>query len=102
MSIDLLSNMTSAIKNATLVGKSHVELPFSNECEAVLKVMKKEGYIEGVKSFKEKGKAYKKLRVDLAYENDVSKIDEIQRVSKPGNRKYKKSTEIGKALGGFG
>jgi small subunit ribosomal protein S8 len=103
MSIDLMSNMLSSIKNASMAGRRHIEIPYSKECEAVAKVMKESGYVEEVKSFKLKGKAYKMLRIDLAYdENDLPAINSIERVSKPGRRVYKGSSDIGKVMGGYG
>lgn len=103
MSIDRLSNMVSTIKNASLIGKEYVEIPHSNVCEDVAKLLKKEGFLSEVKVFKEKGSSYKMLRIDLAYDEDgISKITEIKRVSKPGRRIYKGSEEIRPVAGGYG
>ena len=56
MSSDRLSNMLSSLKNAAMVGKPFVELPYTKECEGVANVLREAGYLEGVKTFKEKGK----------------------------------------------
>lgn len=102
MSIDRLSNMLSAIKNAAAINSSNIEVYYSKECEGVAKVLEKAGYLENVKTFKEKGKSYKKMRLDLALEVGESKIAEVKRISKPGRRLYKSSSEIGSVLGGQG
>ncbi len=103
MSKDLLSNMLSTIQNAALVKKEFVEVPFSNECLAVAEVLKNHGYLTDVKTFKEKGKYYKKLRLDIAYKSDgTPKLSSVQRVSKPGRRLYKGTSAIGSVMGGYG
>ena len=102
MSVDTLSNMTSAIKNSVMAGKSYLELPYSRQCEEVAKVIKERGFFENVKVFKVKGLPFKRLGITLALENGVSKISEIKRISKPGYRVYKKSEELGRTRGGFG
>jgi small subunit ribosomal protein S8 len=103
MSADLLSNMLSSIKNAAMAKNSDMEIPYSGECEAAAKVLKDAGYLAEVKSFKPKGKKYKMLRLEVAYdEKGEPKVSEIKRVSKPGNRVYKKNTEIKPVLSGYG
>lgn len=88
--------MLSAVKNSAVVGKFEVELPYSKTCEDVCKVLKKYGFIENVKAFKEKGKAYKRLRIDISNDDGVSRIRGIKRNSKPGRRVYSKSRAIKK------
>lgn len=102
MSVDRLSNMTSAIKNIVMTGKNYLELPYSRQCEEVAKAIKERGFFESVKVFKEKGKPFKKIGITLALEGGASKISEIKRMSKPGYRVYKKSEELGRTRGGFG
>jgi small subunit ribosomal protein S8 len=103
MSVDLMSNMLSSIKNAAMVKKPSLEIMYSKQCEAVAKVLAAEGYISGVKVFKESGKPFKKLRLDLAYDDaGFSVIQNLIRVSKPGRRMYKGSSELGRYMSGFG
>jgi small subunit ribosomal protein S8 len=52
--------------------------------------------------FKESGLPYKKLHIELAYENGVPKVSNLRRVSKPGRRVYRKSDQIQRVVGGFG
>lgn len=97
MSIDTIANMLSSIKNASLVKKEFVEIPYTKMNEAVAKVFEKNEFITKVKVFKEKGAPFKSLRIDLAYEaNGESRIRGIKRVSKPGRRIYKRYEKIGK------
>ena len=93
--MDSIANMLSRIKNASMVGKEFVELPYSKVNEEVLKIFEKYGFVEKVKVFKDKGSSHKGLHIDLAYEeNGESKIRDIKRVSKPGRRLYLKAKEI--------
>jgi len=107
MSVDTLSNMTSAIKNTVMAGKFYLELPYSRQSEEVAKAIKDRGFFESVKVFKaksskEKGKSFKRIGVALALENGVARISEIKRISTPGFRVYKKSEALGRTRGGFG
>lgn len=88
MSADTVANMLSGIKNASLVSKEFIEIPYSKMNESVAKVLKKSDFISEVKVFKEKGVTHKSLRIDLAYEEGESKIRDIKRVSKSGRRIY--------------
>ncbi len=97
MSSDRLSNMLSSLKNAAMVGKPFVELPYTKECEGVANVLREAGYLEGVKTFKEKGKNYKSLRLDLN-----SKISQVRRISKPGQRMYSSAAKLNLVAGGMG
>lgn len=102
MSVDLLSNMLSAVKNAAMVNKTSLEVLHSNECESVAKVLKDKGYLTAVKKFKPKGKKFHMLRLDIAYSANKPMFENIARVSKPGRRIYKKGPEIRPVLNGFG
>lgn len=102
MSIDNLSNMLSAIKNAAMVEKPFIEVVYTKENEEVAKNLEKAGFLEKVKVFKEENTKVKKLHLDLAYENGISKITDVKRLSKPGRRMYKGYKELGKTAGGFG
>lgn len=103
MSIDILSNMLSTIKNATMVQKPYVEVIHSKECESVAKVLSEQNFVGDVKTFKEKGESYKRLRINLKYdENGKSRITKLRRVSTPGNRVYKGANDLHKVRNGFG
>lgn len=103
MSIDTLSNILSSIKNAALVGKTNVEVPYTVMGESVLKVIKEAGFIGDIKVFKESGTSFKKINVELAYDEfEKPLFKEMKRVSKPGHRVYKNASELGRYLNGYG
>jgi len=102
MSVDRISNMLSSIKNASMTGNPFVEIPHSNVCEQIAEILKKKKFLENVKVFKEKGDSFKRLRLDIVYDNGVSRITDVKRISKPGRRIYKSSASFRKIAGGFG
>lgn len=85
--MDPISDMLIQIKNAALVGKASIAVPFSNLKMEIAKTLQKEGYL---KSAVKKGKKIKKvLACDLVYlENGKSKVTDVSRVSKPSRRVY--------------
>lgn len=100
--MDLLSNMLSSIKNACMAHKPFIEIPHSNECEAVAKILADKKFLSGTKVFKEKDSSLKKLHLDIAYEDGIPVINEVKRVSKPGRRMYVKSSNLKLVRGGYG
>lgn len=103
MSVDVMSNMLSSIKNASMVGKANVEVMHTKQCEAVVKVLAGKGYVSNVKVFKESGRPFKKMNIELAYDEYGNSIfKELRRVSKPGRRVYKSASDLGKYLSGYG
>ena len=102
MSIDRLSIMLNSIKNASMSGKKAIEVTYTKESEEVAKSLKKAGFIENIKVFKEEGKSYRMIHIDLAFENTFPKVRDVKRVSKPGRRIYKGYKDLGRTLGGYG
>lgn len=95
MSTDIISNMLSSIRNASMVNKEFIELPHTKNIEAIAKVLQKGNFLKKVKGFKEKGSTHKGLHIDLAYEDSgAPMINEIKRVSKPGRRIYMRFGDI--------
>lgn len=103
MSVDRLSNMLSMLKNASMVRKVDVEVPYSRTCEDVAKVLKEHGFLDEVKKFKHKDSKFQGLNLKIALDsNGASKITDAKRVSKPGRRIYRAANEFGKFMSGKG
>jgi small subunit ribosomal protein S8 len=87
MLTDPIGDLLTRIRNALLVRKRYVVVPYSHLHKEILRVMKEEGFIvdfsvlqEGVKKF---------LHITLKYdEYGEPVIGRIERVSKPGRRVY--------------
>ena len=96
---DTLADMFTRIRNAQMARKSKVDIPSSRTKEAIAKVLKEEGYIEG---FAVDGEKKPTLTVELRYFEGQPVIEKIARVSRPGLRVYKNAGDIPKVKGGLG
>lgn len=98
---DPIADMLTRIRNALMVKKQTIKVPFSKFKMEILKVLKKNGYIE---DFVKVGREPKRMiEITLAYdENNCPKITEIKKISKPSQRVYKKAKHIFSAKRGFG
>jgi len=99
---DPISDMFCQIKNAQMVKKPEVLIPFSNFKYSLLKVLEKEGLIEEVRKVRRKTKKTMRtpkpfLRVKLKYdENNLPLISKIKMISKPGQRIYSSAKDLKK------
>ena len=83
---DPLSDMLTRIRNAQMAGKTRVEMPGSKLKSAVAQVLKDEGYVDSFSATNDGGKP--RLAIDLRYYLGKPVIEEIDRVSRPGLRRY--------------
>ena len=101
MSNDTISDCLTTIRNACLVKKPTVRLPFTRLNQQVVKSLDREGLIMGFNTENDYW-----ITVRLRYEdegsNKISHIRGIQRVSRPGCRVYMSVKQIPKVLGGMG
>lgn len=97
---DPLSDMLTRIRNAQMAGKPRVDMPGSKLKIAVAKVLEEEGYVEGYEAMDEGGKP--RLAVDLKYFDGKPVIAEIDRVSRPGLRRYSGKDELPSVRAGLG
>jgi small subunit ribosomal protein S8 len=78
-----------------------VEIPASNLKKAITKILFDQGYILSYKFDDESVQGT--IKIALKYDdNKQSVIRKIERVSKPGLRKYVSSTEMPRVLNGLG
>jgi small subunit ribosomal protein S8 len=98
---DPISDMLIRIKNAHSSHHPTVDIPFSKMKLRIAEILKQEGFIL---DFKKKGKnAQKMIKIKLKYlEGSTPAISGLKRISKPGQRIYKKAKEIKKVKGGYG
>lgn len=100
MIIDPIADMLTRIRNAVSNQQESVEIPASKLKEAILGILKKEGYVADFKIKNKKG--FSVIKVDLQYKNGEAPIQHIERVSKPGLRVYRQASRIPRVLSGFG
>lgn len=89
--MDPISNMLTAIRNAQMVNKERVAVPYSEFKAELAKFLQEQGLI--IKTRVQDGEK-KRLIITLAYEDKRAVIQTVKRLSKPGNRKYVKSGEL--------
>ena len=98
---DTIGDFLTIIRNASAARKSSTITPHSKMREALLKILKNEGYIAGY-SEGQNEKGFKTLEIHLKYVGNIPAITGIQRHSTPGRRLYYGACEIPRVLGGLG
>lgn len=96
---DPISDMLTRIRNANRALLPTVECPHSKTKESIAGILKSEGYIA---DFGVEGAPRKSLKLRLKYQGKRSVIEGLQRVSRPGLRRYVGATEIPRVRGGLG
>jgi len=97
---DLIADVFTMIRNATMAKKENVDVPASNTVKAILEILKRENYIENIKLIEDKKQG--QVRVYLKYNVGKPAIRNIKRVSKPGLRVYVKRDKVPSVLRGRG
>jgi small subunit ribosomal protein S8 len=92
VSTDPIADMLTRIRNAIGVRKREVTMPHSNAKEAVAKLLKDSGFIDGVHVAG--ANISKTLTITINDENESARITEIVRLSRPGRRHYAGAKEI--------
>jgi small subunit ribosomal protein S8 len=101
MTTDPIADLLTRIRNAARAKHSRVDVPSSKLKVEIARILKEEGYLTNVKVVEEKGR--KTLRVFLRYTSDRrSVITDLQRISKPGSRRYTGKYGIRPVVGGMG
>ena len=99
MMTDPIADMFTRIRNGQSAAKTAVTMPSSKVKVAIANLLKEEGYIS---EFSVSGDIKPELAVTLKYFEGKEVIETIKRVSRPGLRVYKGSTELPKVLAGMG
>lgn len=98
---DPISDLLTQLRNANQVEKTEIAVPHSRIKADIVRVLKKEGFIEDFKV--EKGKGHMQILITLRGIGEQRAITGLKRISKPGLRRYVSSTAIPKVIrGGLG
>jgi small subunit ribosomal protein S8 len=97
---DPISDMLARIKNACQRCFETVDIPSSKIKAGILRVLEREGYINGFSEITKDDRAF--LRVTLRYYDGKSVIKILDRVSKPSCRVYSKLKKVSHVFNGFG
>ena len=99
---DPIADYLTRIRNAVMANHKVVEIPASNMKKDMTRILFEKGYILNYK-FEEEG-PQGNIKIALKYnpETKMSAIKSIQRISKPGLRKYVDKNHLPRVLNGLG
>ncbi len=99
---DPIADLLTRIRNGVLARHKVVEVPASKMKQSIVKILFEKGYILNYK-FEDNG-PQGTIKIALKYhpESKQSAIKAIQRVSRPGLRKYANHEELPRVLNGLG
>ena len=93
MVTDIVADLIIQIKNAGMVRKEKIEMPYSKKRNSIAQKLRIAGYVKNVET---QGHGTKKqLAITLAYgEKGKHKVNDVKRISKPGRRVYVRVQDI--------
>ena len=97
---DPIADLLTRIRNGQSAGKPEVSVQSSRVKQAIVRVLKDEGYVADFVVSKDGGRST--LTIALKYHAGKPVIERIERVSRPGLRSYRAKDELPKVLGGLG
>lgn len=102
MYTDPIADFLTRIRNAARANHKVVEIPASKLKKEITKILFEQGYILSYKF--EDNSVQGTIKIALKYDKDTkeSVIRDIQRISKPGLRKYAGSADLPRILNGLG
>ena len=99
-STDQIADLITRIRNAVLVGKNEILVPTSKLKTKVVEVLAKNGYVASYEITE--GTPRGMLHVVINEPGAVAKINEINKVSKPGRRVYSSADDLPTVKSGRG
>lgn len=100
MNTDPIADYLTRIRNAAKAGHKVVEIPASNTKKEMTKILLEKGYILNYK-FEDDNKQGI-IKIALKYNGLVPAFKTIDRISKPGLRKYANKETMPRVLNGLG
>ncbi|MEN8247491.1 MAG: 30S ribosomal protein S8 [Bacteroidota bacterium] len=100
---DPIADYLTRVRNAIKANHRIVEVPSSGIKKSITKVLHEKGYIQNFK-FEDTDNGQGKIKIALKY-NPVTKqsaIVKLERISKPGLRKYAQADNLPRVLNGLG
>lgn len=96
---DPIADMLTRIRNAAVVHKKEVTLPFSKLKLAIANILVREGYLVSAEATKD---VRPSLVLTMKYVDGQPALQHLKRVSTPGHRHYVKKEDVSRVLNGFG
>lgn len=101
MTTDPIANMLVTMKNASMVSKNTVVVPFSAIKYAIAQCLKEHGFVADV-SKKTQKENFNVIEIGLVYNATGPKIHDVKRISKPSRRVYVGMRELFPVKNGYG
>jgi small subunit ribosomal protein S8 len=100
---DPIADFLTRIRNAQMAGHRIVEIPASNLKKRMTEILYDQGFILKY-VFEESENPQGVIKIALKYDKETRQpiIRKMQRVSRPGLRKFSKSTDIPRVINGLG
>lgn len=102
MNTDPIADYLTRIRNAVAASHRVVEIPASNLKKQMTKILFDQGYILSYKFEEETAQGTIKIALKYDKETKESVIKKLNRISKPGLRKYAGADELPRILNGLG
>lgn len=97
---DPIADFLTRIRNASKARKPRVDIPASNMKKSLAEILKNQNFIKDYSVIEDKKQNL--IRVELKYSNGSPAISGLKRISKPGLRVYKNSSDLPRVLNGLG
>ena len=97
---DPIADFLTRIRNAHQAKHRRVDIPASRVKKALAQILLEQKFIANFTLLEDKKQGM--LRINLKYQAGKPVISGMRRISKPGLRSYKQSTEMPRVLGGLG
>ena len=97
---DPVADFLTRVRNAVQAKHKRVDVPASNLKRELAKLLVEHKYVAGFTELKDGPQGT--LRIQLKYSDGQPVISGLQRVSRPGLRKYVNADSIPRVLGGLG
>jgi small subunit ribosomal protein S8 len=100
MMTDPIADMLARIRNATRAGHKRVDMPVSKLKAEIARILKENAFIHDYKILDDGRHGV--LRIYLKYHQGQPVIRQLERVSKPGRRRYAGVAELPRIRNGLG
>lgn len=97
---DPIADFLTRIRNASKAKKPRVDIPASNMKRSLAEILKSQNFIKDYSIVEDNKQNI--IRVELKYTNGSPAISGLKRISKPGLRIYKNSSDLPRVLNGLG
>ena len=102
MVTDPIADFLTRIRNAIKANHRIVEIPASNMKKELTKILMDKGYIRNFKFQEDNKQGIIKIALKYNLQSKQSAITHLERISKPGLRKYAPSGNLPRVLNGLG